>query len=93
MILGFTVRLKSVPETDRIRAIMMVEVSGKNTKRVAQALRGLPEVHALYSTNGAFDLIAEIECANLAEFDRLLSDVRTIEGIERSETSLLLAPA
>ncbi|MEF3367365.1 Lrp/AsnC family transcriptional regulator [Methylocystis sp. 9N] len=93
VILGFTVRLKSLPETDRIRAIMMVEVSGKNTKRVAQALRGLPEVHALYSTNGAFDLIAEIECANLGEFDRLLSDVRTIEGIERSETSLLLAPA
>ncbi len=93
VILGFTVRLKSVPETDRIRAIMMVEVSGKNTKRVAQALRGLPEVHALYSTNGAFDLIGEIECANLAEFDRLLSDVRTIEGIERSETSLLLASA
>lgn len=93
VILGFTVRLKSLPETDRIRAIMMVEVSGKNTKRVAQALRGLPEVHALHSTNGAFDLIAEIECANLGEFDRLLSDVRTIEGIERSETSLLLAPA
>jgi DNA-binding Lrp family transcriptional regulator len=93
VILGFTARLKSAPETDRIRAIMMVEVSGKNTKRVAQALRGLPEVHALYSTNGAFDLIVEIECANLAEFDRLLSDVRTIEGIERSETSLLLAPA
>lgn len=93
VILGFTVRLKSLPETDRIRAVMMVEVSGKNTKRVAQALRGLPEVHALYSTNGAFDLIAEIECANLGEFDRLLSDVRTIEGIERSETSLLLAPA
>ncbi len=93
VILGFTVRLKSAPETDRIRAIMMVEVSGKNTKRVAQALRGLPEVYALYSTNGAFDLIAEIECTNLAEFDRLLSDVRTIEGIERSETSLLLASA
>lgn len=93
VVLGFTVRLKSLPETNRIRAIMMVEVSGKNTKRVAQALRGLPEVHMLYSTNGAFDLIAEIECANLGEFDRLLSDVRTIEGIERSETSLLLAPA
>jgi hypothetical protein len=29
----------------------------------------------------------------LAEFDRVLSIVRTIEGIERSETSLLLASA
>jgi DNA-binding Lrp family transcriptional regulator len=93
IILGFTVRLKSGAERDRIRAIMLVEVSGKNTKRVAQALRGLPQIHALYSTNGAFDLVAEIETATLAEFDSVLSRVRQIEGVERSETSLLLAPA
>ncbi|WP_330083540.1 Lrp/AsnC family transcriptional regulator [Methylocystis iwaonis] len=93
VILGFTVRLKSVAEDDRIRAIMMIEVAGKSTRRVVQALRGLPEIHALYSTNGAYDLIAEIEVANLAEFDRVLSTVRSIEGVARSETSLLLAPA
>ncbi|TLG78194.1 Lrp/AsnC family transcriptional regulator [Methylocystis sp. B8] len=93
VILGFTVRLKNAATPDRIRAIMMVEVSGKNSRRVAHELRGLPQIHALFSTNGPFDLIAEIECANLEEFDRLLSSVRTIEGIARSETSLLLAPA
>lgn len=93
VILGFTVRLKSPVASERIRAIMMIEVSGKSTRRVAQVLRGLPQIHALYSTNGAFDLIAEIDAANLAEFDRVLSDVRSIEGVERSETSLLLAPA
>ena len=93
VILGFTVRLKSGEASDRIRAIMMIEVSGKSTRRVVQALRGLPQIHALHSTNGAFDLIAEVDVANLAEFDRLLSAVRSIDGIERSETSLLLAPA
>ncbi|KAF2989707.1 Lrp/AsnC family transcriptional regulator [Methylocystis sp. MJC1] len=93
VILGFTVRLKSVADDDRIRAIMMIEVAGKSTRRVVQVLRGLPEIHALYSTNGAYDLIAEIEVANLAEFDRVLSTVRSIEGVARSETSLLLAPA
>jgi len=93
VILGFTVRLKNAATPDRIRAIMMVEVSGKNSRRVAHELRGLPQIHALYSTNGPFDLIAEKECANREEFDRLLSSVRTIEGIARSETSLLLAPA
>lgn len=93
VILGFTVRLKDPATPDRIRAIMMVEVSGMNSRRVAHALRGLPQILALYSTNGPFDLIAEIECANLDEFDRVLSSVRTIEGIARSETSLLLALA
>lgn len=93
VILGFTVRLKDGAERDRIRAIMMIEVEGKSTRKVAQALRGLPQVHALHSTNGAFDLIAEIEVANVVEFDRVLSSVRSIEGVARSETSLLLAPA
>jgi DNA-binding Lrp family transcriptional regulator len=92
-ILGFTVRLKSGAEKNRIRAIMMVQVSGKNTRKVVLALRGLPQIHALHSTNGAFDLVAEIEVADLAAFDDVLSKVRQIEGVERSETSLLLAPA
>lgn len=93
VILGFTVRLKNAGETGRIRAIAMIEVQGKNTRKVAQALRGLPQVRALHSTNGPFDLIAEIEVENLAEFDHVLSSVRQIDGIARSETSLLLAPA
>ncbi len=93
VILGFTVRLKSGAQSDRIRAIMMIEVAGKSTRKVVQALRGLPQIYALHSTNGAFDLIAEIEVANLAEFDRVLSSVRSIEGVARSETNLLLAPA
>ncbi len=93
VILGFTVRVKSGAAHERIRAIMMIEVAGKNTRQVARALRGLPEIQALYSTNGAFDLIAEIEVDTLAQFDRVLSQVRTIDGVARSETSLLLAPA
>ena len=93
VILGFTVRLRSAADANRIRAIMMIEVAGKNTRKVAQTLRGLPQIHALYSTNGAYDLIAEIEVESLEEFDRVLSDVRMIEGVARSETSLLLARA
>ncbi len=93
VILGFTVRVKNRADADRIRAIMMIEVSGKNTRQVAGSLRGLPQISKLHSTNGAFDLIAEIEVDNLMEFDRVLSTVRSIEGIARSETSLLLAPA
>lgn len=93
VILGFTVRLRAAAEASRVRAVMMVEVAGKNTRKVAQQLRGLTEVQALYSTNGAFDLIAEIEVDNLEAFDRLLSSVRMIDGVARSETSLLLARA
>src|SRR5208283_5727909 len=37
VILGFTVRVKGSPAASQIRAIMMIEVSGKNTRQVAKS--------------------------------------------------------
>ncbi|MNY70384.1 AsnC family protein [compost metagenome] len=70
---------------------MMIEVVGKSTTQVIRRLRGLPEVHALHSTNGNWDLIANIRAASLSEFDRVLREVRMIDGVANSETSLLLS--
>ncbi|NGN41109.1 Lrp/AsnC family transcriptional regulator [Mesorhizobium sp. CGMCC 1.15528] len=92
-IAGFTVRVRSDLSGDRVSAVMMIEVEGKNTRRVVQSLKAMPGIKTLYSTNGAFDLVAEIEVATLLDFDRVLYDVRMIDGISRTETSLLLAPA
>jgi DNA-binding Lrp family transcriptional regulator len=93
VILGFTVRVKDTGAVERIRAIMMIEVVGRNTHQVIQSLRRIPEILSLHTTNGAWDLVAEIEVASLVDFDRVLNSVRLIDGIARSETSLLLAPA
>ncbi|PRD44315.1 AsnC family transcriptional regulator [Phyllobacterium phragmitis] len=93
VILGFTVRVKDMAGSDRIRAIMLIEVVGRNTHQAIQSLRKNPEILSLHTTNGAWDLVAEIEVASLVDFDRVLNSVRLIDGIARSETSLLLAPA
>lgn len=69
----------------------MIEVVGKSTTQVNRKLRGLPEVRALHTTNGNWDLVANIRAANLSDFDRVLREVRMIEGIANSETSLLLS--
>jgi DNA-binding Lrp family transcriptional regulator len=76
---------------DAVHAVMMIEVVGKSTTQVIRKLRGLPEVHTLHTTNGNWDLIANIRASSLAEFDRVLRDVRMIDGVSNSETSLLLS--
>jgi DNA-binding Lrp family transcriptional regulator len=58
---------------------------------VVAALRRLPEVVKIYSTNGRWDLVAEIRTEDLAGFDQTLRQLRDVEGIAASETSLLLA--
>ncbi|MGB1297386.1 MAG: Lrp/AsnC family transcriptional regulator [Psychrobium sp.] len=89
-ILGFTVRAHDELETDVVKAMMMIEVVGKSTNQVIQKLRGIPQLTKLHTTNGNWDLVAEIRASDLQEFDRVLSDVRTINGVLNSETSILL---
>lgn len=87
---GFTVRARPELEAERVRAVMSLAIEGERTRAVLKALRGFPEVAAVHSTNGRWDLIAELDTATLADFSRLLDELRTIEGIGASETSLLL---
>ncbi len=92
-VLGFTVRLRQDHDREAIRAIMMIEVAGRRTDTIIKRLHGLPELHALHTTNGAWDLVAEIRAADLRDFDRVLREVRAIDGILNSETSILLSSA
>ncbi|WNO61318.1 Lrp/AsnC family transcriptional regulator [Rheinheimera sp. MMS21-TC3] len=90
-ILGFTVRVHAEVELQVVRAIMMIEVTGKSTSQVVSKIRGIPELVKLHTTNGAWDLVAEIQTTSLAEFDRVLRRVREVDGILNSETSILLS--
>lgn len=90
-ILGFTVRVRPDAEPARIRAITMVEVEGERTDRIIKLLRGHPEIAAIHTTNGRWDLVLELETEDLEQFDQALRRVREIKGIAASETSLLLS--
>lgn len=89
-ILGFTVRLAG-SDTSAVRAIMAVEVRSADTRAVLAGLRRLPEVVCVHSTNGRWDLMAEIEAPDLAALDRTLSAIRALRSVANSETSILLA--
>ncbi|HEX4180645.1 MAG TPA: Lrp/AsnC family transcriptional regulator [Caulobacteraceae bacterium] len=89
-IAGFTVRLHPEAEAGRVRAIMMIAVEGERAMAVQRALRQRPEVASVHTTNGRWDLVAELITPTLAEFSGALDAIRQIEGIGASETSILL---
>jgi DNA-binding Lrp family transcriptional regulator len=91
VIQGFTVRTRPELEESRIRAIMTIAIEGERSAAVVKALRGLPQVDKVHTTNGQWDLVAELDTATLAEFSRTLDQIRTVEGIASTETSILLA--
>ncbi|HET6972053.1 MAG TPA: Lrp/AsnC family transcriptional regulator [Phenylobacterium sp.] len=91
VIQGFTIKTRPDVEANRVRAIMGIAIEGERSPAVVRALRGFPEVAALHTTNGRWDLIAELEVDTLAAFSHALDRIRQIEGIASTETSILLA--
>ncbi len=91
VLLGFTVRTASEVAAHRVRAVMMISVDGDRSDAILAALRGYPEVRALHTTNGRWDIVAELGADSLEAFDAVLRDIRTIKGVSNSETSLLLS--
>jgi DNA-binding Lrp family transcriptional regulator len=90
-ILGYTVRLKPAAESPRIRALMSIAVEGNQASEVITKLRGHPHVVGLHSTNGRWDVIAELRADSLESFDAVLGVIRLIDGIATTETSILLS--
>ena len=78
-------------EQPLIRAFMTVAVEGNRTDEVLKALRGDPAVCALHTTNGRWDIVAELRTDSLEAVDRVLGRIRLIDGISSTETSLLLS--
>ncbi len=91
IIVGFSVRVRDYAEASQVRAISLIEVEGRTTDHVINELRGLPEILALHTTNGGWDLVAEMQCVDLQDFDAVLKSIRGISGVVNSETSLLLS--
>ena len=91
VIQGFTVRTRPELEAQRVRAIMSIAIEGERSSAVIKALKGFPQVDKIHTTNGRWDLVAELVTGDLAEFSATLDGIRTIEGIASTETSLLLA--
>ena len=90
-IAGYTIRLRPAVDERRISAFTTIAVEGARIEPVVRTLRGDPSVVTLYSTNGRWDLVAEIRADSLQSFDQALSRIRRIEGISGTETSLLLS--
>jgi DNA-binding Lrp family transcriptional regulator len=90
-IVGFTVVLRQDAHRDAVRGLMMIGIEGRGAERITRQLGGLPEVRAIHSTNGRWDLIVEIGTETLEALDAVLARVRRFEGVATSETSLLLS--
>ena len=73
-----------------MRAVTTIQIEGGRMAAVVAALRAVPAIRAVHSTNGRWDLVAELDAPDLAEFSSALDAIRAVTGVVATESSLLL---
>ena len=91
VITGFTVRMGPDQEREQIQAHVLITLVPKLQSRAEAALRRLPEVRKLYAVNGQHDSIAVVVTDTVAEMDRLLDLIGSLDGIDRTVSSIVLS--
>jgi DNA-binding Lrp family transcriptional regulator len=86
---GFTLRLGNDVDRDAIRGVTTVTTAPNEGQDVVREIRGYPEVEGLHSTTGAWDLVVQLRCRSLSEFDLVLERIRALPGVRDTQTSLL----
>jgi DNA-binding Lrp family transcriptional regulator len=91
VIAGYTVRVSDDFARQRIAAQVLITVDPKAGERVVRELEARPWVRAVYALSGVFDYQVRIETGSTEELDRSLDAIGRIEGIERTQTSIVLS--
>ena len=74
-----------------VKAYVLVVTDPGKTRRVKQALRDVPGITELHEVMGPYDLVVEIEVANLQEIPPIRREkILTIAGI--AKTTPLVPP-
>lgn len=90
---GFTVQIRESEAVNQVRAIMLIELGNAKVAATVLAIKKVPGFNSLSNTNGTWDLIAEIEVPTLADLGRLVSTIRAMDGVAKSESFIRLGPA
>ena len=91
VIQGYTVRVHDAAERGYIRAHIMITVLPKRAPSVAAALHAMPEVRALHSVSGPFDLVALGVAPSVEAMDELTDRIGAIDGVERTTSAIVLS--
>ena len=91
VIAGYSAIVRKDFFNKKIRGWVMINTIPNSEEAAISAMKMIPEVSRVYTTNGRCDLAVVIGAADLESFDAALSKIRQVDGIESTETNLLLS--
>lgn len=91
VIAGYTIKLGQPGRRPSITAHVLVAVNPKRAEGVMRELKALPNIRGAYALSGVFDYLAIVETDSTQHMDELLDGIGKIEGVERTQTSIVLS--
>lgn len=73
--------------------VMIAPQPRKPARQLVERLKALPELEALYAVAGVYSYMAKVRAQSTAELDALLDRIFMLEGVERTETTMVLRTA
>jgi DNA-binding Lrp family transcriptional regulator len=74
-----------------VAAFILIEVTGDHTKSAYKTIQRMAGAKACYMVSGSYDILVQVEAESLeALSDLLLSKIRSVDGVTKTTTSLVL---
>lgn len=90
VIKGFTIVYGDEYEQGLISAHVLIMVFQKLTAKTNRQLHAIAQVRSVYAISGDYDLIAMLKTETTEELSSVLDDIGNLEGVERTNSSLIL---
>jgi len=90
VVAGYGVRLGQRLEQAAVCAFCALSVNARGAGAIIQALERMPEVEGAWAVSGEFDYMVQLRCESPETLDALLDRLGQIEGIQRTQTSVVL---
>jgi len=87
---GYTIRYHPQREQQQVRAYLMIELNPKQLTGVVRHMEKISAVQSLYSISGIYDLMAQVSCDNTEQLDRIIDQIASLDGIDKTLTSVVL---
>lgn len=87
---GYTIRYHPQRDQQQIRAYLMIELNPKQLTGVVRHMEKISAVQSLYSISGIYDLMAQVSCDNTEQLDRIIDQIASLDGIDKTLTSVVL---
>ncbi|MCB1754644.1 MAG: Lrp/AsnC family transcriptional regulator [Gammaproteobacteria bacterium] len=91
VIAGYGLRLGEAYRGSSLQAYVNLKVQPRDGARLAADLKKIPQIEALFSVSGKFDMVLLVRTATPAQLDELLDRIGVLEGVLGTESAIVLS--